>query len=141
MLLLLVGSVKDKCCGTERYNGSRFYAQPFSLAKHAVHYECSGDTAVVAYGVSEFVAVAAFYVHYAVAAVHTGVACLNGKGYHGSFVVTPYEVVALLQGKYLLEAETVLDNYKIAQIFGFYLFVAAYAYGETLSALLALEHK
>ena len=96
---------------------------------------------VVAYGIYDFIAIATFHINYAMAAVHTGVTCLNGQCNHGTFVVAPYEVVALLERQCLLETETVLNNSEVTQILGFHLLVVAYAHGETLAALLTLEHK
>lgn len=138
----LFRGMQYKGCCAEGYNCSIFNEQAFAVAKNAVHYECAGNALVVAYGICEFTIVAAFHVYYAMTAVHTGIACLNGVGDYCALVIAAEHVVAFAKRNNLLVAECVLYDCHMAEIFGLNIFIAfANAYCETLAAMLALENQ
>ena len=139
---MLLRCVENEGCCAEGYNCSIFNEQALAVAKNAVHYECAGNALVVTDCVCEFARIIPFYIYYAVAAVHTGVACLNGVRDYCALVIAAEHVVAFAKRNNLLVAECVLYDCHMAEIFGMNIFIAfANAYCETLAAVLALKYK
>ena len=94
--LFLLGCVEYEGGGAKGNDGSILDAQTLAVAQYAVHYKCTGDAVVVANGVGYFAECVAFYIQYAVATVHTWVACFDGVRYYSSFVVTAYNIVSFI---------------------------------------------
>lgn len=138
----LFWGMQYKGCCAEGYNCTVLYKQALAVAKNAVHYECAGNALVIAYGICEFTIVAAFHVYYAMTAVHTGIACLNGVGDYCALIIAAEHVVAFAKRNYLLVTESVLNYNNMPEILGLNIFIAfANAYCKTLAAMLALENQ
>jgi hypothetical protein len=132
--------VQYEGCSTQGDDGTILNEQSFAIAQYAVHHKCAGYALFVAYCVEKVSRIIALHIYDAVAAVHTGIACLNGMRNDCAFIVASEHIVALAKWDYLFVAKGVLYYYNVAEILGYnFILVLANAYCEAFAAVLTLK--
>ena len=143
--------MQDESGGANGDNGSVLNAHTVFVAQNLVVQESAGQAGGIAQGVYQFPLLVALHVDDAVVAVHAHVRGLDGDLRRIAHTAAANDVVAFLQGKYLFEAEHILDDRDAAERILVFLFIhlfllarglrlgLAEADGELLLAMVADE--
>ena len=107
--------MQDESGGTNSDNGSVLNAHTVLVAQNLVVQESAGQAGGIAQGVYQFSLLVALHVDDAMIAVHAHVRSFDGDLHRIAHTAAANDVVALLQRKYLFEAEHVLDDCDAAE--------------------------
>ena len=151
LILFTVGRAQDDARSPDGEEGSVFYDTALTSLDLNIVNEGSRVAVVVAEGIAQVAPLVAAYVDGTVVEVNAGVNGFEGGVDRVAFLVAAYDVVAHLQGNYLLVVEYVLDDNDRATAFLVGLLVGVVlllrslqfrgpdAYAELLATFVALE--
>ena len=109
-LLLFLRGLKYDCSSSERYYCSILYKNFLPIAKDAVEQECAGQAWKVSERIADIARRIPFDGYDAMSSVHAPVIGVNRYRYTVSGIITPYDIVAFIQGEILTKPEHILYN-------------------------------